>query len=533
MNRQIPLPFGVSFANGAPAQERAVYPHPARVEAVLAPDRFSIYEQLWQFYSNTAFDEVGEWARYKLKYNLYRYTRGVFNPVARIVDFYAENIYPGVLSENDDLPNGVQSAIPLDPTAPKEIRSAIAQLWDWSNWGDSQSVMVTYGALTGNCLVEVIDDIFTGKVYFQPHWSGHVREISLDIVGNVTGYVLEYDVVDRMRGIKYKYGKEVLPGIVRVYIDGKLEGETFNPYPFVPAIWARHINLGSDFGVPAVKSGMPTIDELNSVVSHTSDHIHKQINSPRILWTDMTVKPLFGSDKPIEEAEFDTRKDLMLLKGAKDGKTETLVGNLDPATIIPIVDKLLQEIERNYPEITFYEKLRDQNIVTSVGAKALMGDVAKKIARPAANYDLASNRLFQMALAISGWRASSGAWGNSSNLSSSQRKFLGFGFDTYTAGELAVRIMPRTLVPETTREAADEIEIRARAIAQVADVLPQEEKLRLLGYREDQIPEIMRKAEAERAKAQADALAVEEKSAEIQAKHAPKPAAAKPKPTSK
>jgi hypothetical protein len=522
MATQLWLP-GITIHNGAPASERAIYPHPSQQDSVECSTRYEAYEQMWAYYTNSAFDDLEAWRRYKSKYNLYEFTRGIFNPVARIVDFYAENIYPGVIFQYGTQLKDVQTAIPLDPTADNKVKEAIYQLWDWGNWQDLQSLFVLYGALTGNSFVEVVED--TGRVYLQPHWSGHVKEINLDPVGDVTGYVLEYDVIDRIRREKYCYRKVVLPESIQVYIDDARVEDRINPYPFVPGVWCKHINIGNDYGVPAIKSGLATIDELNSMVSHTSDHVHKQIHSPRVMWTDSTLTPLFGNQMK-EIDQIDQRRQMVLLKGKAGGNTETLVGSLDPATIVPLVDKMLQELERLYPEIVFYEKLRDQSIVTSVGAKALMGDVSKKVSRPAANYDRASTRLFAMGLAIAGERVRDGSWNAFAPLTKQQKKYDGFGYDSYNAGELNVKILPRSIVPETSREQAEELELRARAIAQIEDVISQEEKLKILGYRDDEIEEIIAKTKVE----------VEEKQKreteliEVQSKAK---ADAKPAPTSK
>jgi hypothetical protein len=495
MATQQSLP-GFSVHTGGVPKERMIYPHPSAQAAFDCDNRFAAYNQMWAYYTNTAFEDVAAWFKYVDKYALYTHTRGIFNPVQRIVDFYVENIYPGVILEDGVTLKDVQNAIPIDPRTDKKLRDAIYTLWEWSNWQDLQGVYVLNGAVTGNSFVEVVEE--PGKVLFQPHWSGHIQEVNTDTVGNVTGYHLKYDVVDRLKKETYCYEKIVTPETIEIWVDGALVDERVNTYPFVPAVWVKHVNIGSDWGVPAIKTGLPAIDELNSIVSHTADHIHKQINSPRIMWTDSVIKPaLGGGNNEITKSDYDSRKDLILLKGAANGSTDTLVGNLDPATIVPLVEKIYQEIERIYPEIMFYEKLRDQSIVTSVGAKSLMGDVSKKVSRPATSYDRGTVRLCAMAVAIAGERISSGDWNLVSPLTQKQKTFDDFGFDSYNREELNVKLLPRDLVPTTSKEQADELEVRTRAVAQVADVLSQKEKLKLLGYRDDQIEEIIADTEKE------------------------------------
>lgn len=489
-----------------PDDRRNIYPQPQSAQVA---NRNAMYAQMFAYYSNTAFEDVAIWARYRRKHSLYQFTRQIFNPVSRVVDFYADHIYPGALSTKARLENGDQSAMPFSHDTPQEIRDALAQVWQWSNWQNGNPLMVQYGAMTGNVLVEVKDDLESGKIRFDVHYPSVVKDFRLDFYGNLEAYVLEYEVSDPRidQGRPFIYAKEVQGDFIAYFKDGRPfdygKGEVVaNPYPFVPAVWVKHIDIGNDFGVPAIRSAIAKIDELNSMVSHTADHIHKQIESPRILWTDSQIKPLFGN-ADADLTDFDSRQTQVLLKGNKGGTTDTLVGTLDPQTIVPIMEKLIDEIEKDYPEITMYEKLRDQNIVTAPGAARLMGDVDKKTGRPASNYDAGNVHLGQMAMAIGGWRAQSGDWG--SNLTPQQQKFLPFDLTSYNKGELDFTFAKRQLVAPTQREEADELQVRATAVAAVADVLPLEEKLKKLGYRDEEIPAIATKVRAEQAEKQAQA----------------------------
>ena len=492
-----------------PDDRRQVYPNPSATEQMT---RHATYEQMFAYYSNTAFDEVATWARYRQRYNLYRYTRPIFNPVTRVVDFYAEHIYPGVLSTEPILDGGVQSAMPFAYETPEELRQAAFQVWQWSNWQINKDIMVQNGALAGNVLVEIKDDLERGKVRYQVFYPTFVKDFRLDEYGNLTAYVLEYPVSDARidNGRTFTYAKEVQKDFIAYYKNGQPHdygnGEVIaNPYGFVPAVWAKHRDIGTDHGVPAMRSSIAKIDELNSMVSHTADHIHKRIESPRILWSNDKIKPLFGSET-LDSTDFDSRQQQVLLKGTSGGSTDTLVGDLDPQTIIPMIEKFTEEIEKDYPEITLYEKLRDQNIVTAPGAARLMGDVAKKISMPAANYDSANVKLVQMSLAIGGYRANNGDWGEV--LTPQQKKFLPFDLESYNKGELDFGFTPRALTSPTSREEADELTVRASAVSVLEKVLPLEERLKLLGKRPEEIPGIVAKVKAEQEEAMQQQVAL-------------------------
>lgn len=498
---------------------RSDYPDPSKVVTV-ASERFETYKQLLAYYQNTAFDRLSQWARYKRQYNLYEHTRGIFNPVTRIVDFYVDHVYPGTLSvDGKELPNGVQSSIPLSQETPKELARAIGATWEWSKWQAKSAVAVNWGALTGNVLVEIVDDLVKGQIRYKPIWAGFVPKIKLNDVGDLEAYVVEYNVIDPATGLTFCFAKEVQPDFIAYYRDGQLIRTIPNPYGFVPAVWIKHKDFGGDYGVPATGHGRGKFDEVNSLASHSVDHVHKQINSPRVLWSKGTIKNLFASgaeDPAFNDRDFDTRQDTMMLKGPEGGTTDTLVGNLDAATTVPIIAEILREIERDFPETTMYDKLREMHQVTGPAAAKMMGDVENKLRRASDNYDIGSTSLFAMGVAIAGFRASSGAWG--SQLTPQQKLFVGFGLDSYNRGELVARILPRPLVVESTKDVADEVFVRAQAVAQVTEDMPAEEKFRMMGKREDEIPGLVAALKAEKAAKAAEVLALET----AKAKAAPK-----------
>src|SRR5713226_6798258 len=78
-------------------------------------NQYGMYSLLWAYYNGAMFEKVvgsfngvfntwnltaNSWAQYKMNYNLYRNIRLIYNPTRRLVDFYAGQVYPGVLSED-------------------------------------------------------------------------------------------------------------------------------------------------------------------------------------------------------------------------------------------------------------------------------------------------------------------------------------------------------------------------------------------------------------------------------------------------
>jgi hypothetical protein len=422
--------------------------------------RAAEFRLLWSYYDNSAFEQLAQWQGYKKTYSLYRQTRSLYNPVRRLVDFYAAQVYPGVLSEDGTkLPEGIPLAIPLAEDTPTQLKAAIAQFWQWSNWQSGKAIMVRYGAATGSVLVEIVDDLVREKVTANIVWPGLVRKLTLDATGNVKAYTIEYRAYDIEDALPYTYRKTVDAEFIQQWRDGTPwapdDGDPVvpNPYGFVPAVWVKHRDLGGDHGAPAIHGSLGKIDEMNSLASHIHDQIHKVIGAPIVLWSEGGIANLFGQPKRGDTAEFAVpeadRESLLMLKGPAGGHAESLAGALDLGQALPYLDKLLGEIESDYPELALFRDLRQMSQVTGPAAARLMGDVGGNVWEAAANYDNASIKIFQMAVAISGWRVQNGDWGTPSR---QQAKFSGFNLESYAKGDLDIAITVRPLIPVTKLE---------------------------------------------------------------------------------
>ncbi len=428
-------------------------------------ERQAAYSLLWSYYSNSLFDRGSSawnvWTAYKSMYTLYRNIRVIYNPTRRLVDFYAGQVYPGVLPPaTGTLPDGLQPAIPLSPDTPPRVLTALCQFWQWTNWQALKSVVVRYGAALGSTLVEVVDDLERGKITADVIWPGFVRDLVLDAAGNVKAYSLEYLAEDPLSGQLFTYRKDVDGQGFRYYHNEEPAGSNPNPYGFVPAVWMKHTDTGSKQGSPAIAGSLGKIDEVNGLVSHVHDQIHKVIGAPVVLWSSGSLQNLFatasqkrGATEEMSNPEGD-REQVLMLKGPADGRVDSLAGNLSLGDAITYVDRLLGEIEQDHPELVFYRELRSMSQVTGPAASRLVGDVSSRVSEAAAQYDVQCIKLFQMALAIGGMRASGGAWGRS--LSRQQQAFAPFNLDSYERGDLDITILPRPILTPTRLETAQE-----------------------------------------------------------------------------
>jgi hypothetical protein len=425
-----------------------------------------LYEYRWHLYQNSVFDDTALWWRYRTRYGLYRYIRPIYNPVRRLVDFYAGIVYPGVLAaDGKRLPNGTALAIPLEEDIDAKLREAIGQLWQWSNWQTGKNLFVRYGAALGDVGVEVIDEVDRGKITFDIIWPGMVTDLELDGTGNVKSHAIEYKAEDD-DGKSYVYRKEVDGERIAEYKDGELwqydeniPAERDNPYGFDPFIWCKHTDLGGDYGSPAIRN-VGKIDELNEIASHAHDRAHAVLSSP-ILFSGDGVQNL--TDSVLESKRVATqdatnpqagRESVKILKASANGSVSSV--QLPEGEALAYMDRVIAEIEHDHPELTMYQKLREMSQVTGPAAETLTGDAGTYIQEARSNYDTQTIKLMQMSIAIAGWRANSGAWGGRGrSLTRQQQAFLPYDLDSYQDGQLDFSIQPRSLFPGELEEDAD------------------------------------------------------------------------------
>ncbi len=480
---------------------------------------------LWAWYDGTVFD----WPQFaqvlKQDERLYRQTRIINNPVTRLVDFWASIIYPGVLShDGKPLPRTVPLAIPFPNDMPDDLKGAVAQFCNWSNYQSQKATRCRYAAIAGSCLTEIIDDVEGGRVFAHALWPSLVRDVIEDEAGGLLSYTLEYwarndphtehgqpvvaaPATETPQEKAYVYRKEVDLTAIRTYKDGKpfdyesnIEGgnwEYENPYGFVPAVWDKHIDVGSTFGVPAIGATLKKLLELNSILSHLHDQMHKVIASPIILWTDDNITNLLSATNNTKRGNTDglsvpdaDKESLMILKGSAGGRVDTLAGDRDLWNASGYIEALLKEIERDHPELVMYDALRSMSQVTGPAAEVLLGDVALRVAEVRAGYDQKSVELFQKGVGIGGWRLGRGDWGPVSGLTTQQKRFEGFNLESFASGDLDFWILPRPLVPEAPPSPLERAQIAAIKMTYgvTNDMLQKED-----GYTDEEIADMSKK----------------------------------------
>jgi hypothetical protein len=413
---------------------------------------------------------------YKDVHDIYRNARQITNPVKALCDFYAVHLYSGPLSPDGEREvEGEDAALPLvtliggtpDSSdvgdaataidkAEKQLRSVFGQLSQgWWAWDTLLNHRVRQTEILGSMLTEIVDDPKSGKLALDMVWPGLVSEITLDYAGNVTGYVLEYQAFEpgprdlqtgkREGGTTYNYRKVVTKESYAYYKNDKLDHEEPNPYTFVPAVWDR-CRLGwSAWGEPAIFGSQGAMDEINELWSHADDRLHQMFSTP------IVIAGSGGLNDITFAATSRTEVNTITVPGP--GGMSTISFNMGDVT--GSVDKIMDAISIECPELRVYDRIRDMSAVTGPGIRRAVADVEHRVNEQAALFDRQTIKLLQMGTAIGGMRANAGDWGEPGQLTSEQQKFLPFGLDSFKAGQLDCMMLPRTLVRESPSERID------------------------------------------------------------------------------
>lgn len=451
--------------------------------------RYALY---WAMYENTAYRDIHAWAKgYRSRYGLYKYIRNVTSPAYALGNFWRTHLWGGQLDTNAGDGDGVSSALPIliaaDNPRADDLRAAIAALWQVSNWQIEKDIITLWGAVMGDTAIRVIDDTERGRVYLEKVHPGELAEVEWDTRGNVKHYRIERKAVDA-QGQLYTYGETCTnTGADDVIAyettrDGKPFGYDDGPaaweetYGFVPLVTIQHDNVGLPWGWSEIHPQRSRMHEADDVASALGDHIRKSVNAPFLLAgveldnsaiTTATTAPTAGNPQPgRDETPF-------LYTSDPSAHADQLLAPMDYAGALLHLDKILAQIEREYPELRF-DNMRVTGDASGKALRLARQPAEAKVRARRANYDNALTRLHAMAISIGAQRG--------------YEDYSAFRADSYEAGELDHQIGDRPVfaIDELDR-AEEEIAFWQAAQAATNAGLSLEGFLREHGWENDRI----------------------------------------------
>jgi hypothetical protein len=451
--------------------------------------RYALY---WSYYENTAYANIHQWARlYKANYGMYKAVRGIYNPAYRLGEFWKTHLWGGSL--NNEAGNGQESAIPIE-TDNENLRDAIAQVWAWSNWQLNKNVCALWGTVLGDVGIKVIDNVEKGKVYLQVVHPGTIKDITLDKLGNVKGYVIEEERLDPdnsnrtvvYREVATRDGENVCYQLFRndaLYSWGGDVAEWAEPYGFIPMVFIRHNNVGLTYGWSEYQACHAKFREVDDISSKLSDQIRKMVDAP---WLFSGVnkpqrKATVTGSFPTEEDPQPVREEIPVFYGPSGSSATPPVSNLSISDTASYIKDLLGILEKDYPELNT-DLLNVKGDISGRALRVNQRPSENKVRDRRVNYDDALIRAQQMAVAIGGYRHYDG--------------FAGFDLDSYYAGDLNHAVADRPVYQE---DKADELDYEQTfwTVAKVAkdNGIPLPVFLKKHGWSEEAIDEVVNSEE--------------------------------------
>lgn len=391
----------------------------------------------------------------------YKRTRGIYNPIDRLVELYVAEVYGGML----DMEQAATGAIQVD--CPDELRLPITRLWEWSNWQQNKSLFVYYGALFGDSAIKVVDSPKHEMVWMEILDPRKIVDYEKDSAGELTMIEIAYDRYDKVAKRAYTYSELITLDSFRTFRDGEpfafyqdvlgVPIDTWdNEYGFIPVALAQHRVSGMKWGRTSFANLLDKINEINDQASLLNDGVRK------------TTDPLFAAigAKANEIILDNSRDSVPVLSLPPNTDLKPLTPTIDVANISQHVQTLLMELERDMPELSLH-RLREGGNLTAPGVKAAFSDAISRIDEARGNYNSALIKAQSMAVAIGGLRGYDG--------------FQGWSVDQMWDGSLRHSIKERSIVEDTLT--ANERILALQTVNSTRLIL------RELGYSEDDIAE--------------------------------------------
>jgi hypothetical protein len=430
--------------------------NPALSSSGYEATRLQRYDHAWKFYTNEIYNQLTSYlaATYPAGSQIYKYTKGLRNPIPSWVGFYVTNVWGGQLDLEAGNGQEKPSALPV-VTENDAQRPAIAKLWQWSNWNSKRLLVTLNSAAMGDAFIVVVDSPRAGKAYMQVRRPSEFTDVDWDDFGHIKRCVIEYRTEDD-QDKPYTYKQVIEHPVVwggkftryTTYRDGQLYAYPENvmdgqktarwevPYDFVPVVHVPWSDTGEGWGALGYSATIPKIDAANSLASLLGAQIGKTVNPAYVAYGiqsgNITVG---GSDEGQDEIPI-----LYIPKPPGEASLQPLISQIDLPGALALLDAQLADIARDLPELRMSEAMRSGLSGEALGRA--FSDVAARINAARGNHDSGLVRAHQMAIAIAG-------------ASKYDKAFAGFDLNSFKSGTLDHGIGDRPILPTSASEAVD------------------------------------------------------------------------------
>jgi hypothetical protein len=385
---------------------------------------------------------------------LYKYIRGVYNPVSRQKQVMSANVYQGAINRTY-LKAG---AMPLDYEN-EALTTAIQNIVKWSNLEQKLGPFTEHACVKGDTAWWIVDEPSRGRVRMEPMNPGKIYDAEFDDAGNVKAATIQYMRMDEIPisergagrintswydaqskpylftmnmwriagGVRFEtYKDEALFPLIEDE-DGTRRSTWDAPYPFVPLKIASFMPSEGHWGVNGFYNCIDKINAVNDAATLVLDQVRKVVvailkakgirkESLHIDMQNPSGLPIFFIDDP-------------------EADVEPLVSQLDLVGAQAIVKDAIAEVEKDMPELMFGETLGRNERPTEPGLRAATSMAVGRIEMARRNLDPCTAAALQMAATIGGIRGYDG--------------FDGIDERTYDRGDMELRIIERPVIADT------------------------------------------------------------------------------------
>jgi len=443
---------------------------PSGKPSALATDDWSAYDyRLFRYgfysllYHNKVFTALERYRRQHLKERgLYRFTRPIYNPILRLVELEAAKAYGGAL-DWDDFSHG---AIPLQ-NADDRVIEAVRQVFKWSNWGQRKSLYGRNCSRFGDAVINITTDFFSQKVRLELLHPGVIKKAETGPTGFVKSVVIEYDRQEKEDEKPWRYTLEIDEDRFATYKDGepfafhadpfgRLTAEWENPYGFVPLVLAQSMDIGEGWGATSFHASIEKIEEANDLASVLHDQVRKAVTAPYYLAGVTSLDQIkedvatVGDEDAEDEEGEEARSSVPVILGPEGSTAQILVANINIADSLQTLERLLDEIEDDIPQLSLNHMRRQGGDLTYPGVTTAYDDAISRIQEFRANVDGGLLRALQMAISIGAYHRFEG--------------FRPFSLDSYRQGVLDFQIGERPVVRDSLSK-RDQVELYGQSNA--------------------------------------------------------------------
>jgi len=354
-------------------------------------------------------------------------TKGVRSPVFRLIEFYVAHLWPGPLDRA--LPIEFEDA---DNPFAENLETAIGKIWQWSNWAAKKQLAARKFALTGDLFLKAavkpgLMAEIDKKVYIQVIEPSNVIELELDELGWITRIRIDIELTRRKEdGSMEPYTYVELWTLA----DGMRVWETRQSpaYPekqlgdpttvltleeagtagFIPIVHAPFRDVGATRGINAFWSCIDKIDEADAIGSKLHQMAFRGENTIWAVQQDVRdsqgrpLTPLTIRTADQNVAATSTPPNVQLgteMFVVVNGSLQPLIPPLNYGEISQIVDKQVEEITRDLPELKFYD-LQSSNQIATETLRLIMAPALARLLEARSNGERAISRVDAIALTM-------------------------------------------------------------------------------------------------------------------------------------